>query len=257
MRNSISKLGDKLVPIGHTTDDPEMGMFVEQDEYLAESGGLKIELVGTCIAIGRGYYLTCWHVVEQLARSSGEAMAIVPSAGEGRNNLRPIRSVKKFEDPRFSENGSLIDCALLAIPGADDQPLSELPAPVDFSSSDKLSVGSRVLLGGFPLGETIFFANDTNKGHIQPSFFDGIVSAILPPASEGESRLLQINALALAGMSGGVVCDPRSGKLLGMILSGITQDDVDLPITFALPVDTFRVFSTAAPNTKLISEFWK
>ena len=46
-------------------------------------------------------------------------------------------------------------------------------------------------------------------------------------------------------MSGGVVCDPRTGAVLGMVTSGITVNEISLPITYALPSEVLRPFVDA------------
>ena len=91
----------------------------------------------------------------------------------------------------------------------------------------------------------MFFSNETNRGLIQPSFFEGIISAIIPAIRTGETRLLQISSVALGGISGGVVCDPRTGAVLGMVTIGLTSGDVSLPITYAIPSEVLQPYADA------------
>lgn len=64
---------------------------------------------------------------------------------------------------------------------------------------------------------------------------EGIISAIIPAIQQGESRLLQISSVSLGGISGSVVAEPSTGKVLGMVTSGLDSDGVSLPVTFAVP----------------------
>jgi S1-C subfamily serine protease len=108
--------------------------------------------------------------------------------------------------------------------------------PVEWGDSTQLGIGDRIMVGGYPLGTDMFTVTESNRGIIQPTFYDGIISAILPATTETETRLLQISIAAHGGMSGGAAFDPISGKILGMITSGFTGDDGNaLPITYAIP----------------------
>jgi S1-C subfamily serine protease len=51
--------------------------------------------------------------------------------------------------------------------------------------------------------------------------------------------------VALAGISGGVVCDPSTGAVLGMVTSGLTVGETSLPITYALPSEVLSPFAEA------------
>lgn len=79
---------------------------------------------------------------------------------------------------------------------------------------------------------------------------------IIPAIRRGESRLLQISSVALGGMSGGVVCDPRTGAVLGMVTSGLTAGDVSLPITYALPSEVLQPFVDAVSFNATDGTHW-
>jgi S1-C subfamily serine protease len=108
-----------------------------------------------------------------------------------------------------------------------------------------LGVGDQVLIGGYPLGKEMFLALTTNRGIVQPTFYDGIVSAIIPPTKNTETRLLQISTIAIGGISGGVVCDPTSGAVLGMVTSGLISSGQSLPITYAIPSEVLQPWADA------------
>jgi hypothetical protein len=81
---------------------------------------------------------------------------------------------------------------------------------------------------------------------MQPSFFEGIISAILPCSNNRETRLFQISSIALGGMSGGIVCLPDTAEVIGMVTSGLTGNEgFDYPITYAIPSEVLRPFAEA------------
>ena len=105
-----------------------------------------------------------------------------------------------------------------------------------WGDSTKLGVGDRIFVGGYPYGTDLFQMTQTNRGVVQPTFFDGIVSAIIPAQNEKETRLLQLSTLVAGGMSGGAVFNPETGEVYGMITSSIQGASGDLhPVTYAIP----------------------
>jgi hypothetical protein len=104
----------------------------------------------------------------------------------------------------------------------------------------------------------MFFSNTSNQGLIQPSFFDGIISAVIPAIRPGETRLFQISSVALGGIGGGVVCDARTGAVLGMVTSGLTTaEGVSLPITYAIPSEVLRPFADAISFNSTDGTRWR
>jgi len=206
-----------------------------------------LDIQGTAFQAGRGKLYTCWHVIEQLRYQEGEAFFWANTRLNGVAAQRPFgfAAAFRFYDVRFEDGGPGIDAGVLISPAVDtpDHPY-DVP-PITWGNSTKLGVGDRVLIGGFPLGRDMFFSNTSNRGLVQPSFFEGIISAIIPAIRAGETRLLQISSVALGGMSGGVVCDPRSGAVLGMVTSGLTHRDISLPITYAIPSEVLQPFVDA------------
>lgn len=113
---------------------------------------------------------------------------------------------------RFEDGRPGVDAGVLVCPAVStDECPYDVPA-VTWGDSTRVGVGDRVLIGGFPLGRDMFFSNQTNRELVQPSFFDGIISAVIPAIQRGETRLFQISAMALGGISGAVVCDPKTGR---------------------------------------------
>ncbi len=245
--NAISRLARAIVPVGNKAGvprgDPSLHITIQDPAH--EDWVLDIQ--GTAFQVGRGKLYTCWHVIEQLRFQQGEAFIWANTRMNGIEAQRPygFAAILKYYDLRFEDGGPGIDAGLLLSPAVDtpDHPY-EVP-PITWGDSTQLGVGDRVLIGGFPLGKAMFFSNDTNRGLVQPSFFEGIVSAIIPAIRRGETRLIQISSVALGGISGGVVCDPRSGAVLGMVTSGLTHGEISLPITYALPSEVLRPFADA------------
>ncbi len=243
----ISRLARSIVPVGNKAGvpqgDPSLHITIQDPRH--EDWVLDIR--GTAFQAGRGKLYTCWHVVEQLRYREGEAFFWANTRLNGVEAQRPygFAAAFKFYDIRFEDGGPGVDAGILISPAVDtpDYPY-EVPA-VTWGDSTKLGVGDRVLIGGYPLGRDMFFLNTSNRGLVQPSFFEGIISAIIPAIQSGETRLLQISSVALGGMSGGVVCDPRTGAVLGMVTSGVTVKEISLPITYAIPSEVLKPFVDA------------
>ena len=72
----------------------------------------------------------------------------------------------------------------------------------------------------------MFLLTKANRGFIQPTFYSGIVSAILPATKATETRIIQISVPVAGGMSGGVLFNPETGEALGMITSGLVIHDI-------------------------------
>lgn len=207
-----------------------------------------MDIVGTAFKVGEGKFLTCWHVCQGLRVREGCAYLQTTEEKNGVWVKRywPVGSQLNFVDPRIKAGNPEIDVGLIISPMAHEKYQSIEPPSVKWGNSSKLGIGDRVLIGGFPLGRDMFLALQTNRGIVQPSFFEGIISAIIPATNERETRLLQISSVALGGISGGIVCDPLNGKVLGMVTSGLTNGaDVSLPITYAIPSEVLRPWCDA------------
>ena len=255
----ISRLARSIVPVGNKAGVPkgDLSLHITLQDPAHEDWVLDIE--GTAFQAGRGKLLTCWHVIEQLRYREGEAYLWANSRLHGAEAQRPypFAAAFKFYDLRFDDGGPGVDAGVLICPATEtDEAPYDVP-PVTWGDSTKLGVGDRVLIGGFPLGREMFFSNETNRGLVQPSFFEGIISAIIPAIQRGETRLLQISSVALGGISGGVVCDPKTGAVLGMVTSGLTRGDVSLPITYALPSEVLRPFVDAISFKTDDGELWQ
>jgi Trypsin-like peptidase domain len=239
--SAIARLAKSIVPVGNR--DIVLGspdLFVSSNDPDFESHIMEIR--GTAFQVGKGKLVTCWHVCEELEVANGRAHIQAHSRMHGRPAKRyyPVLMTMNFIDPRTDAGNPSVDVGLIICPAAESPEVPYDVPKVRWGDSTKLGVGDRVLIGGFPLGRDLFLTLATNRGIVQPTFYDGIISAILPAVREGETRLLQISSVAVGGISGGVVCNPVTGEVLGMVTSGMTANGVSLPMTYAVPSEVLE-----------------
>lgn len=248
-RTPISKLAQSLLPVGNFDARlPPLGS--EAFIALGDPGyeQMLMDIQGTAFQVGRGKLLTCWHVCETLAVREGRAYLQSTSERPEGGLLKIYRNISakmNFIDPRLERGNPLVDVGMLICPAT---PTPEHPYEVPvvrWGDSTKVGVGKRVLIGGYPLGRDMFLLTATNRGIVQPTFYDGIISAVIPATSVGETRLLQISSVSLGGISGGVVCDADNGAVLGMVTSGLVDQGASLPITYAVPSEVLRPWADA------------
>lgn len=255
----LSQLAKSIVPLGnHASIKDRLAGSVADTSPDFESFLPNIE--GSGFQVGRGKILTCRHVVDvlDLAQRNAYVLAHIEDSQIHTRALLPISGVIHFIDPRSMRSNPGIDVSIVIAAAVSKNPALpqfEIP-PVEWGDSTSLGVGDRVLIGGYPLGRDMFVALKSNRMIVQPSFFDGIVSCIIPATNAGETRLLQVSSVALGGISGGVVCDPDTGKVLGMVTSGFAADGVSLPITYAIPSEVLQPWA-AEVNFKVGDEVWR
>lgn len=243
----ISRLARSIVPVGNKAGVPKGDLTLSLPIQAPEHEDWLMDIEGTAFQVGRGKLMTCWHVAEALRFKEHEAYVLANSRINGVKAQRPYPFVAmvKFYDMRFKDGGPGVDAGILICPATSTEETPYDVPIITWGDSTRVGVGDRVLIGGFPLGKDLFFSGGSNRGLVQPSFFDGIVSAVIPAVHPGETRLIQISSVALGGISGGVVCDARNGAVLGMVTSGLTSDGVSLPITYALPSEILQPFADA------------
>ena len=244
----ISKLAASVLPVGNFPQPlPSLNAGLQQELGDENYEDHLMDIQGTAFQVGQGKLLTCLHVCEALATSENRAYVQTTHFADGIWYKRywPIVTTLGFIDPRTNAGNSDVDIGIIISPGRYDlYGLTESPT-VRCADSAQAGVGDRVLIGGYPLGLDMFLATATNRGVIQPSFYDGVISAIIPASRENETRLLQISSVALGGISGGVVCNEK-GRVLGMVTSGLTTNEgTALPITYAIPSEVLRPWSEA------------
>lgn len=144
------------------------------------------------------------------------------------------------------------DLAVLRIEG-------EALTPLKLSQTE-VSEGSAIALVGFPLGGALGFSHVTHRGIVSSR------TAIVPPAAgaqglseravrqlrQGAFEVLQLDATAYPGNSGGPVLDTRTGEVVGVIsmvlVKGTREAALTAPsgISYAVPArDAMRLLATA------------
>lgn len=255
----ISKLAESIVPIGNR---PELPITDPEARISSTDPGFEdwiMEIQGTAFQVGRGKLLTCWHVCEALEVKERRAhiQANTSISGEPAKRYYPVAATFNFIDPRTQSANPNIDVGMVICPAVHSADFPYNVPVVNWGDSTKLGVGDRVLIGGFPLGRDLFLVGKTNRGIVQPTFYDGIISAILPATRPNETRMLQISSVALGGISGGVVCDAETGEVVGMVQSGLDEKDTRLPITYAIPSEILQPWSAAISFQTISGELWQ
>lgn len=256
----ISELARSVLPVGNFPArlPSRAGVMVALGEQGYENYLMDIQ--GTAFQVGRGKLLTCWHVCEALLVTDGRAYIQTTSQRQDGAWLKgywPLETQFSFVDPRTKAGNAEVDIGLLVCTAVGDDTVPYDVPPVTWGDSTQLGVGDRVLIGGYPLGKDMFLALTTNRGIVQPTFYDGIVSAIIPATKITETRLLQISTISIGGISGGVVCDPTSGAVLGMVTSGIEVAGHSLPITYAIPSEILQPYADAISFKVKGGETWR
>lgn len=206
-----------------------------------------MNIVGTAIQCDDGKLVTCAHVVEALFNSEqklshyilarafrGNMVVAIPYAIEASIWYIDIRTGKRNRD---------VDLSALIVPAGPTGGFQYEVPPVKWGDSRLLGVGDPVIVGGYPYGKEMFLFTNSNRGLVQPTFYAGIVSAILPATTETETRLLQLSIPVAGGMSGGAVLLPDTGEVVGMVTSCIHVDNkVPLPMSYAIPSEVIAPF---------------
>lgn len=204
-----------------------------------------------------GKLVTCAHVIESINSTQRDGYLLVRSRRGNTVVLSHVkyRKVLRYVDPRTEKVNRNLDVAAVLVV-VKDRP--ELPYDVPYirwGDSRNLGVGDRLMVGGYPLGTSLFLANATHRGVIQPTFFEGILSQIIPAQNLSETRLLQLSMPVEGGMSGGAVFDPETGEVYGMVFAGLNrrEQDIPMPFTYAVPSEVIAPFISAI-NFKVKAE---
>jgi serine protease Do len=203
---------------------------------------------GTGFVVGDGTLVaTNFHVLPEGADSeSGPHMAVLAGRTEDALSLRSARVVGTDREH---------DLALLKIdgPGLPALQFDDVPA----------REGQAVALIGFPIAGVLGFAPVTHRGIVA-----SITTVALPAASarqldprailrlrEGNFEVLQLDATAYPGNSGGPLLDIASGRVIGIVnmvlVKGSRESALSSPtgITYAIPARHLRelLAETAPP----------
>jgi serine protease Do len=217
-----------VLPVGtfNATESPRFG-FRGTGFVVADARG-----EGTLVA-------TNFHVLPPGADTdSGPRMAVLPVRGAGDAQARLARVVA---------TDRVRDLALLRIEGT---PLHALPLAEAATPRE----GQGIALMGFPIGGVLGYAVVTHRGIVA-----SITTAALPAPTagqldpravsrlrQGNFELLQLDATAYPGNSGGPAIDAETGRVLGVVsmvlVKGSRESALSSPtgITYAVPVTYLR-----------------
>lgn len=242
-----SRVGRSILPVGIlpfapqsiTTDSlPVISMNEQNVEQFL------MNIVGTAIQAENGKLVTCAHVVEALLeqKKKGYILSRVYRDNTVVYISYSIQQALRFVDSRTNQVNKKIDLAVLLCAAKSTVSIPYETPNVAWGDSGQLGIGDEVIIGGYPYGKEMFLFTQSNRGIIQPTFYSGIVSAILPATSSEETRILQISIPSAGGMSGGAVFDPKTGKILGMVTSCVHSEGIPQPISYALPSEIIAPF---------------
>ena len=171
---------------------------------------------GTGFVVGDGSFVaTNFHVLPPAGETEGgpAMVVLVVQPGEG-----PSGQAGQLRRARVVATDRARDLVLLKIEGT---PLT----PLVLDEAGAAREGQSIALMGFPIGGTLGFAAVSHRGIIA-----SITTAALPAASaqqldpralvrlrEGNYEVLQLDATAYPGNSGGPVLDVDSGRVVGIV----------------------------------------
>jgi S1-C subfamily serine protease len=190
---------------------------------------------GTCFAIDGGRFVTCAHVAQVFDPNSRDMLAISVPTVEGNRAIEVKVTASRREN----------DLAIL-------EPVSPLPLPIRALrlANTLPAEGTEIILIGFPIGSAL---------GLIPASHRGMVAAVVPmamalPTTTGlEARnvqalrstpieVLQLDATAYPGNSGGPVIDVRTGLVVGVVsmtlVKNTRESAMSAPsgISYAVPV---------------------
>ena len=237
---TASLLGKSIVPIGILPFQPKP---IENDKMPAismrEKGAEQylMNIVGTAIQAGDGKLVTCGHVVEAILGQNAKGYILSRIFRDGTIEYVPYPIVKalRYVDPRTDAVNTDVDLSILLVPAKSTERIPYETPSVSWGDSSELGVGDRILICGYPHGTEMFNFTQSNRGIIQPTFYQGVVSAILPATKPYETRIIQVSVPSAGGMSGGAMFDPDTGKVMGMITSCVHTNGIPQPMSYAIP----------------------
>lgn len=198
---------------------------------------------------GSGYFVadgsmvaTCWHVLPDPAsdadKAEGTSLAVLVPSPEGGGEVRRAELLRGERQH---------DLALLRVSGRPG-------APATLAADNAPREGMEVALMGFPVGGILGFRPVTHRGMIA-----AIVASALPTPQarqltesavarlrEGSFELLQLDATAYPGNSGGPLFDVQTQQVLGTVNMVLVKNNRESAlshptgITYAVPVRYLR-----------------
>jgi serine protease Do len=206
-------------------------------------GSPRFAFRGTAFAVGDGR-----HVI-----TNAHVLASAPDATDGSADAAPgvgwvLQRPGRDGDPEWIrlepvQRDPAHDLALLRL--VDGAPLS----PLRIAPDDRLREGLAVLLVGYPIAGLLGFQPVSHRGMVSS------IAAIVPPASQaaqlnaraiaqlrrGDFNIVQLDATAYPGNSGGPVVDAASGDVVAVVnmvlVKGSRESALRYPsgISYAIP----------------------
>lgn len=226
--DTVARLRGSVLPVGtySATDSPRFGFR------------------GTGYVVGDGTLVaTNAHVLPDLVdTASGPRMAVFV-AGEPRA-------------ARVAATDRQHDLALLRLEGA---PL----VPLTLEEDGRAREGQAVALMGFPLGSALGFSPVTHRGIVssitqlalQAPSSQQLDARAISRLRQGNVEVLQLDATAYPGNSGGPVFDAETGRVIGsvnmVLVKGTRESAISTPtgISYAIPVRYLRPLIAEAAQT--------
>lgn len=197
---------------------------------------------GTGFFVGDGSLVaTCWHVLPEAASDQRPGLgnlAILVGSADGSS---------EFRDAELVASQRTHDLALLRVKGRPG-------TPVNLGAAGAPREGMEVALIGFPVGGVLGFKPVTHRGIVA-----SIVASALPTPSarqlnegavarlrEGSFELLQLDATAYPGNSGGPLFDAETHQVIGVVSMVLVKNNRESAlsqptgITYAVPVRYLR-----------------
>jgi S1-C subfamily serine protease len=254
-----STLGKSIVPVGILPFQPKPFDGNNMPAISMGTPGAEsylMNIVGTAIQAGDGKLVTCAHVVEALIdrKANGYILSKITRGGTMEYVPYPIVKALRYVDPRTNAVNQEVDLSVLLVPAVKTERFPYDTPNVSWGDSGKLGVGDPVVVCGYPHGTEMFKFTESNRGIIQPTFYQGIVSSILPVTKPYEIRIIQVSVPSPGGMSGGAIFDAHSGDVIGMITSCVHANGIPQPISYAIPSEIIApyveviTFATVSPR---------
>jgi S1-C subfamily serine protease len=154
-----------------------------------------MHIVGTAIQAAEGKLVTCAHVVNELKSDPTNSYLIARTYNREAVLMQPypIPSAIPYYDPRTNQPNHGVDLSVLLVPVHRTNAHPYAVPNVTWGDSSQVGIGDPVIVGGYPLGRDMFLNTISNRGLVQPTFYSGIVSAVIPAMKATETRLLQIS----------------------------------------------------------------
>ncbi|MDM4764863.1 serine protease [Pelomonas sp. SE-A7] len=210
----------------------------------------RFQFRGTGFAIGDGrQVVTNVHVLPP-SLEAGRRMAVLvrEPAGEGRIRVLELQTMDRARD--------LAVLRLLDGPSLENR--------LSLASAREPRAGQEVLLMGYPLAGALGYSLVTHRGMISartrmaiPAASGRGLSSSAVAALRGEAiDLLQLDAVAYPGNSGGPLLDAQSGEVIGIVNMVLVkaghESALSQPsgISYAIPVAALQALLNTAPDAK-------